>query len=549
MTATVAGRIGPASRDRALGTELAITRRALRQLRLGCLLVTLAFGGSAYATAVAYARTYPTTAAREQAAALVGSDAGLRILLGPINDITTVGGYVVYKNFVFLTTIGAIWALLAGTRLLRGEEDAGRWQLVLAGGTRPGRATGATLAALGAAAGVVFAGTTALTLLAARQPGMDMDASGTVLYGASLALVPAVFGAVGALASQLGSSRRTATALSLGVFGLALAVRMAADSGPVTHWLLWLTPFGWTELIRPYTANDAWPLLPAAAAVVALSATAIGLAARRDLGSGVLASRDVTPPRPFGLGSTLGLSARLELPVLLAWCAGAAAWGLLMGVFTRITTGSVPASFQDTLGKYGVHGSFLNEFLGVVFLMIGTVTALLPAAQVSAAAAEETSGRLVHVLTGTAGRTRWLAGRLLLAAGATVAAALLGGFGTWLGALAQGVRLDVWTLLGAGLNVVPTALVTLGVGAVMLSIAPRAAGPTVYAVVTWSALVDVVAPLVTGSQQLQRFSLFHYMALVPGDTADPVTVTAVTVIGLALCATATLLLRRRDVRI
>ena len=69
------------------------------------------------------------------------------MLLGPVSAIDTVGGYTVYKGFVFLTTIGAIWALLAATRLLRGEEDAGRWQLVLAGSTRAARATAATLVA------------------------------------------------------------------------------------------------------------------------------------------------------------------------------------------------------------------------------------------------------------------------------------------------------------------------------------------------------------------------------------------------------------------
>ena len=39
---------------------------------------------------------------------------------------------MVYKCFVFLTTIGAIWAVLITTRLLRGQEDTGRWQLMLA---------------------------------------------------------------------------------------------------------------------------------------------------------------------------------------------------------------------------------------------------------------------------------------------------------------------------------------------------------------------------------------------------------------------------------
>ena len=105
------------------------------------------------------------------------------MLLGPVSAIDTVGGYTVYKGFVFLTTIGAIWGLLIATRLLRGEEDAGRWQLVLAGRARAARATGATLAACFAAVGVIFVGTTLVTLLAGRDPDLDFGAGATIVYG------------------------------------------------------------------------------------------------------------------------------------------------------------------------------------------------------------------------------------------------------------------------------------------------------------------------------------------------------------------------------
>ena len=104
------------------------------------------------------------------AALATTSDAGLAILLGPVGDIETVGGYMVYKCFVFLTTIGAIWGLLAATKLLRGEEDAGRWQLVLSGGTRATRATAATLAGLAGAVVVLFVGTTAIVVDRGPRP-------------------------------------------------------------------------------------------------------------------------------------------------------------------------------------------------------------------------------------------------------------------------------------------------------------------------------------------------------------------------------------------
>ena len=115
---------------------------------------------------------------------------------------------------------------------------------------------------------MIFVGTTVLTLLAGRGTPTSGSAVGeTVLYGSSLVLAAAVFVGVGALTSQLGRTRRLATGLGMAVFGVAFVVRMIADSGPSTQWLLWLTPFGWTERMRPFTDNDPRPLVLAAVIV------------------------------------------------------------------------------------------------------------------------------------------------------------------------------------------------------------------------------------------------------------------------------------------
>ena len=36
---------------------------------------------------------------------------------------------------MILSVIGGVWALLTATRLLRGEEEEGRWELLLTGQT------------------------------------------------------------------------------------------------------------------------------------------------------------------------------------------------------------------------------------------------------------------------------------------------------------------------------------------------------------------------------------------------------------------------------
>jgi ABC-2 type transport system permease protein len=527
--------------------EVAIGRRALRQVAVGSVVWAVVFGATAASSALAYVSTFPDEASRQQIAATTSADAGLHILLGPVSAIDTVGGYTVYKCFVFLTTIGALWGLLAATRLLRGEEDAGRWTVVLAGATRAPRATAATMAALAVAVAVIVALSTAIVALAGLDPDVGFPIGESVVYGLSLAIGPAVFAALGAVTSQLARTRRLATGLGMAAFGLAFVVRMVADSGPSTRWLLWTTPFGWTERMRPFTGHDLRPLGLAATAVIVLTSAALALAARRDVGAGMLASRDVAPPRALGLGSAAGLAARLEAGVLVAWALGAAASAFVFGMISKIAVGPLPPSFGDTLEGFGVRGAFLDQYFSVAFLLAATVVALLPASQIGAAAEEETSGRLVHVLVQPTRRAALLGGRLALTAVGTIGAGASVGLAAWLGGRSQGVDVDLAALLGAGLNLVPTGLLVLGGGAVVLAVAPRVAARAMYGVVIWSLLVDLLGSMVASTSPLAHLSLFHYMALAPAESPQVVAVTVSLLVALMLCVGAVVLFARRDV--
>jgi ABC-2 type transport system permease protein len=104
-------------------------------------------------------------------------------------------------------------------------------------------------------------------------------------------------------------------------------------------------------------------------------------------------------------------------------------------------------------------------------------------------------------------------------------------------------------MLGAGLNVVPTALVVLGIGTLVLSVSSRRAALSVYAVVIWSLVVDLAASLVSSLQWLERLTLFHYVALVPARNSDPWNLVITSAIAVALCAAETAIFQRRDLQL
>jgi ABC-2 type transport system permease protein len=88
--------------------------------------------------ALAYRSSFPTRASRQQLAETFGRNDALASMVGPARRLDTVGGFLAWRVFGLLILVGAVWGLLTATRLLRGEEDAGRWELLLAARPAPG---------------------------------------------------------------------------------------------------------------------------------------------------------------------------------------------------------------------------------------------------------------------------------------------------------------------------------------------------------------------------------------------------------------------------
>ena len=105
----------------------------------------------------AYTSAYKTQASRDQLARAFGTNIGINALIGPARAINTVAGYSSWRALGVLSLLGAVWGLLTSTRLIRGDEEAGRYELLLAGQTTRRRAGGQALVGLGAGLGTLLA--------------------------------------------------------------------------------------------------------------------------------------------------------------------------------------------------------------------------------------------------------------------------------------------------------------------------------------------------------------------------------------------------------
>ena len=520
--------------DRRASRAVAVTtaRRAAKQGALWGLL----FGVMIAATEATYTTTFPTAASRAQLALSVQGNAGFEAVFGPIRRMDTVAGYTAYKVGITLIILAAIWGLVIATRVLRGEEDAGRWELLLSGHTTRGAA--AVQAAIGLGAGVValWVPMAVFAVAGGSSAKVGIGVGASLVFVSAIAAAAAMFMAIGMLVSELSATRHDANLLGAGVLAASYLIRMVADSDASLAWLRWASPLGWIEEIRVLTGSRLVGFVPMVALVGSALVAAVLIAMRRDLGASAFGSRDTPRARTLLLGGEAGLTLRLTRPVIVGWIAAIAATGLVFGLVAQAAGSALKGSpgLEKAIERLGGTGAGAASYLGFVFVVAAGLVAIAVAGQIAAVRNEEADGHLDNLLVRPVARWRWLGVRLGVGVGLVLAASVIVGLAAWVGATSQHAGIGLGELLQAGLNVAPPAVFVLGIGALAYGLWPRGAIGVAYGLVVWSFLVEIFSSIFSSGQWLRDTSpLLH---ITPAPAASPDWTAAAWLVGLGLLA-------------
>jgi ABC-2 type transport system permease protein len=524
------------------GPARALARRTFGDARIRTLSFAYLFAIYAYIQPFGYRRAYPTAAGRLAFATSFANNKGLRLFYGEPHDVATVAGYTAWRVGGTLAIAAAIYGLLAAVRALRAEEDAGRAELVLAGPLGRGSAFAAQLVAVALGVALLWAAELAGFAVAGLPLG------GSAYLALATATVAAVYVGIGAVVSQLAPNRRLALELGGAIVAAGLLLRAVADTSGGAGWLRWLTPLGWAEELRPFGGAEPLVLLLPAAATVALLLAAAALAARRDLGSGLLRARDTAAPRLYLLSSPTAQALRGERDGLIAWTLGIGVFAFILGVISQsVSSAGISESIQRQIAKLGA-GSILTPsgYIGFVFLFFILALSLFSCAQVGAARREESEQQLETLLALPVGRTGWLGGRLALAALAAAALSLVAGVCTWAGAAAVSVHVPFVRMVEAGANCLPVALCFLGLAALAYALTPRASAAVAYGLVTVAFLWQTVGALVGAPRWLVDLTPFAHVGLLPAESFRAGAAAVLVAVGVVAALGALLGFRRRD---
>ncbi|MBF6302074.1 polyketide antibiotic transporter [Nocardia amamiensis] len=540
MTATKAGpeRVNVSAPGRAAA------RLILRQARRGAAIVALTATGLSALVAAQYRTTFADSIDADAMRALAENPA-VRILFGAPLALDDPGGFTVWRTGTPVLVLCGVWALLAATRLTRGEEDAGHWDLLLGGRLRRAdllvRCVGtlwlaSIVIALGVGAGLVVTGT---------------DRTGAVLHAVSVFGTTAAFAGVGLLAAQLLPSRAAATGLASAVLGVCLLLRMLSDGVAALAWTAWLTPFGIAARVAPYAENRVEPLFVLLVFAVAPAVCALVAVGGRDLGGAVITLSDTRAARTRLLGSVTGFAVRRALAPTTGWAVGIAAYFLLIGalISSILEFFEKNPRFAELAAAAGFGGlGSATGFAAALFALLAIPSGLYTATRITAIAADEKARRWTALHALPLSRYRSAGTEIAITAAGLGALLLTAAVAMWAGAVLTDAPLGLGDALTGAANVAPVALLALGAAVLALGWYPDAVGVIGAVPVAGGFLLDVIAQSTGAPAWVREISPFAHLAAVPDAAPDWPATAALTTITAAMAAIGLYGYAHRDLR-
>jgi len=482
---------------------------------------------------------YTSQAEFDRAAATMGDNPAFIAMAGPARALNTTGGQVAWQASAFGAILVGLMAMFVVGRHTRGEEEAGREELVRSGVVaRTAPMTAALLAGVIASA-VVGVGVSA-SLIGYGLPVAGGLALGVGVFGCGVA-----YAGVGLLAAQLTSTARATYGLTGAVIGVSYAVRAIGDvSG---GFLSWLSPIGWYQGMHAYSGERWWPvlLLLALGAVAAVAAYAVF--DRRDIGAGVWATRAGPGRAAPALLSGVGLAWRLQRSSVLWWSLGMFIGGVGYGSMgDDIETIMGDSEFSKDMFSLG-GPSLLDSFYAVATLMLVLIAAGFTVSSALRPHSEEQAGRVESLLATGLSRTRWYLGHATVTVAGSLVVLLASGIGIGFGyALVTDDWSAVLRLTGATFAQLAGLFVLGALARLLGGVAPR------WAYLAWVGVAFCYVVLMFGTllkfpQWVIDLSPFTHLAAVPALPMSWQPFLLVLSVAVAMSLGGLVAFRRRDV--
>ena len=317
----------------------------------------------------AYSNSYTDAESLAKVREQMSNSFGLVVIYGKIPEPFNYATWAVWETTSWGFILAAIMGLLLGSSVSRGLEESGQAELLQSNGLSAGELRRAALTVT-ILTSVLWGVLVTASLWANSTLSDQFTLKGSLIDGGVSLMSVGFFGLLAILAGEAFGSVRAARQASLLVLLVSFGVRIVADVYH-QHWLRWLTPVGWFEVVKPYEHDgDRWAPLLVFALVLVLMALPIVMV-KRDLHSQWVQLR----PRKYraaGWGPW-SLWWRLQGPVIVWWAV--AIIFISTGFFAM--TGEMNSVFENSPGTAELAAQMVPDLQNAYAYMSGIIVGLI----------------------------------------------------------------------------------------------------------------------------------------------------------------------------
>ena len=477
-----------------------------------------------------------------------------RVFGGTI-DGPFLGEVLVAEMYLFTAVLIAFMCTLSIVRHTRQNEETNRSELI--GSTVVGRYSEI------AAAFIVtsLANIVTCLLLFVAMTTIDVSTSGALGLAGAFLLIGFMFMAVAAVAAQLSETSRGANSICAITIGAFFLIRGIGDAlGTVSidglsvnpNFLSWLSPFGWGNLVRPFTEENWWIFGLFVFAIVVTFAIAAFMLRRRDIGMGILPARSGRAYAKPSLLSTHGLAIKLQKNIFIGW--------LTLSLVLGITFGSLAKEFSKLLtqneelaqafGEIPDGKDITDIFFAAMFGFSAIIITGYCLQALMKAKSEEATGHLEAILSTATGRLQWITSHLLPTFIGSIVIFIVTGIGASLTyiLIEPSVGFDQFTRFAlAPLVYLPAVLVLFSFGILLYAVSPRFSTAGMWAAFVFCFFVIQLSELLKLPEWIVNISPYSHVPLVPSESLTLTPIAVLSGIAVLLTATGLIWFYRRDI--
>lgn len=498
-------------------------------------------------TASAINDFYASPLARSGYASAIGTTPVITAISGSGSGLDSLGGIIANELAIILFSGLAIAGIMVATMLTRGNEDAGRLDLITA---RPVSRLSALHAAVIITAAMLFVMTAGVLVcfvaigvpLVGPETGTSTPAhGGALLYAGSVGAYGLVWCGLGFVCGEIASDTQTARKIALSMFFGVYALRIVTISSGIDAW--WATPLGWFDRVEPFAHARILPLVSLAVLGIALIIVATVIHSRRDCGTGLISGSTGSPHGSRRLVSPGGLFLRLTRSTRAVWVALGLGCGAMFGFLLPEWIDVVELNL-DSLHAFGLHATTdsISAMMGLLAALFGAACGI---SMVSTSASEETEGRLSFFASRPVTVSRIWQTHIGLACGAALLVTVVT-LASYLGsATLSTAHITPWA---TARDVVPLALPVVLYPALAAALHGyrRSWHSWVWVIYGCDAIVVFLGDMMSLPAWLTGMFPINSLGTLPGEPVDTTAVAIQVVLMISALMSAVALMRRRD---